>query len=209
LDEEGKWFSFDGTGDLTWFGHQLWPGINYGAIAGGGHDLIAPQLGNATDQNDKLVASRTDSQFLSGYAEAAANAELEQKYRNATKGGITSYWELKNYNFTQDDIPTFVVMVSKNVNNTTTTNADNLFDHNDSDNPFRLPEGRNNIFAISAAQAYFARPTQVENDLTGKVLANQLYPNGTYATLFSPYWQARLVDVPEAVALAMIGINPD
>jgi hypothetical protein len=117
-----------------------------------------------------------------------------------TYSGIQPYYEL-----TGDPKPgerpsdTFVVLVYKPVQNATTPNATQTFG-TDADNPFHLAEGRAKIYGVAAAQTYFRRPTRSDNDPTAAGLPSALYQNGTYATLFSPYWQPRLTDLPASVA---------
>jgi hypothetical protein len=123
--------------------------------------------------------------------------------------GIQAYYELSG-----DPQPgerpsdTFVVLVYKPVENATTPNATQTFG-TDADNPFHLDEGRVRIYGVAAAQAYFRRPTQADGDRSAGNLVSSLYRNGTYATLFSPYWQARLTDVPDSVAAGLLmAANP-
>jgi hypothetical protein len=97
---------------------------------------------------------------------------------------------------------TFVVLVYKPVQNATTPNAAQTF-QTGAGNPFHLDEGRANIYGVAAAQAYFRRPTLADGDPTAAGLPNALYRNGTYATLFSPYWQPRLTDLPAGIAAAL------
>jgi hypothetical protein len=124
--------------------------------------------------------------------------EMENTY-----SGIQPYYEL-----TGDPKPgerpsnTFVVLVYKPVQNATTPNATQTFG-TDANNPFHLDEGRAKIYGVAAAQAYFRRPATNDKDPSAGSLPSALYKNGTYATLFSPYWQPRLTDLPAAVATAL------
>ncbi|MDR2451974.1 MAG: hypothetical protein LBE85_09485 [Candidatus Accumulibacter sp.] len=136
-----------------------------------------------------------------GHSDAYDNRKdrLENSY-----SGIQPYYELSG-----DPKPgerpsdTFVVLVYKPVQNATTPNATQTFG-TDADNPFHLAEGRVKIYGVAAAQAYFRRPTQSDNDPTAGQLPTALYKNGTYATLFSPYWQPRLTDVPGYVTAGLL-----
>lgn len=65
-----------------------------------------------------------------------------------------------------------------------------------------LKEGRTRICGIAAAQVYFRRPAQSDGDKTAGKLPNAIYRDGTYATLFSPYWQPRLTDLPATITAA-------
>jgi hypothetical protein len=100
----------------------------------------------------------------------------------------------------------FVVLVYKPVQNATTPNATQTF-QTGADNPFHLDEGRANLYGVAAAQAYFRRPTLADGDPTAAGLPTALYKNGTYATLFSPYWQPRLTDLPAGMAAALAVVD--
>ena len=140
---------------------------------------------------------------------ALTSGAHKQAYNNRkdrledTYSGIRDYWEL-----TGDPGPgehpgnTFVVLVYKPVQNATTPNAAQTFQTAEG-NPFHLDEGRARLFGVAAAQAYFRRPATTDNDPSAADLPNVLYKNGTYATLFSPYWQPRLTDLPAGIAAAL------
>jgi hypothetical protein len=98
--------------------------------------------------------------------------------------------------------PTFVVAVFKPVQSNSTPNATQTF-QTDAGNPFHLNEGRNQIHGVAAAHAYFRRPARSDDDPSAGRLPNQLYRDGTYATLFAPYWQARLTNLPPEIAAAL------
>jgi hypothetical protein len=53
------------------------------------------------------------------------------------------------------------------------------------------------IESISAAEVYFRQPAGRDGDRTAGALISKKYRNGVYASYFSPYWQARLVDPAE------------
>jgi hypothetical protein len=120
-----------------------------------------------------------------------------------TYDGIQPYQELTgDPGAGEHPSSTFVVLVYKPVDNATTPNAAQTF-HTAADNPFHLDEGRAKIYGVAAAQAYFRRPARNDRDPTAGVLPNVHYANGTYATLFSPYWQPRLTDLPAGIAAAL------
>jgi hypothetical protein len=122
-----------------------------------------------------------------------------------TYGGIQPYYELSG-----DPGPgerpshTFVVLVYKPVQNSTTPNATQTFGTEEG-NPFHLDDGRARIHGVAAAQAYFRRPAGSDNDPSAGRLVSA-YRNGTYATLFSPYWQARLTDLPDGVVAGLMAV---
>ena len=123
--------------------------------------------------------------------------------------GLQPYYELTaEPGLGERPSPTFVVLAAKPVqsndssNITRTPNAAQTF-QTGAGNPFHLQEGRAKIYGVAAAQAYFRRPAQSDNDPTAGRLPNQIYKDGTYATLFAPYWQARLTDLPAGIAVAL------
>jgi hypothetical protein len=140
---------------------------------------------------------------LSSRGHRNAYNNRKKKLEN-TYDGIQPYYELSG-----DPKPgehpsdTFVVLVYKPVQNATTPNATQTFG-TETDNPFHLDEGRVKIYGVAASQVYFRRPAQSDNDPTAAGLPSALYKNGTYATLFSPYWQARLTDVPGYVTAGLL-----
>ena len=119
--------------------------------------------------------------------------------------GLQEYRELKEIGKAgENPSPTFVVLVYKPIDNNGTPSANKTFHTDDENNPFHLPEGRTRIYGIAAAQAFFRSPAQNDNDTTAGKLPNTLYPNGVYASLFSPYWQPRLTDLPPAIAVSAL-----
>lgn len=58
--------------------------------------------------------------------------------------------------------------------------------------------------ALASAQVYFARPTALQR--FRRVFRRGAFPGGEAGSLFSPYWQARLVDTPDD-ARAALGIQ--
>lgn len=118
--------------------------------------------------------------------------------------GLRTYQELTgNPGPGEHPTPTFVVLVYKPVQSASTPNATQTF-HTEEGNSFHLKEGRNKIYGVAAAQAYFRRPAENDKDPSIGKLANKYYANGSYATLFSPYWQPRLTDLPAAISAALL-----
>jgi hypothetical protein len=162
---------------------------------------------------------------LSSSAHRKAYNNRKKKLQN-TYDGILPYQELKKIKpgDRSEDSPTFVVLVYKPVqssntsNDTRTPNATQTFQTDDADNPFHLKERRTKIYGVAASQVYFRRPTRAEKDPTAgdpgtgnvnNALFNGWYKDGTYASLFSPYWQARLTDVPPLIKAALSGLGND
>ena len=103
---------------------------------------------------------------------------------------------------------TFTMLVFKNVQSDSTPSANQTFQTGSAGNPFRLDEGRPRIYGAAAAQVYFRRPTR-DDPTGGPVVPNiASYRDGHYATLFSPYWQARLTNLPVGISAALLlGVN--
>jgi len=123
--------------------------------------------------------------------------------------GLQPYYELSaDPKPGESPSPTFVVVVYKPVessdasNITRTPNATQTF-QTDSGNPLHLAEGRAKIYGVAAAHAFFRRPAKSDNDPSAGRLPNELYKDGTYATLFAPYWQARLTNLPSGITAAL------
>ena len=146
-----------------------------------------------------------------GHKKAYNNRKHEME---DTYDGIQSYWELSEFKAgdRSGDSPAYVVLVYKPVqssdasNVTRTENAMQVF-QTDADNPFHLKEGRPRIYGVAASQVYFRRPAKNDNDPTAGQLPSTLYPKGTYATLFAPYWQPRLTDLPAGMAAALMAVG--
>jgi len=113
--------------------------------------------------------------------------------------GLQHYWDLKKPETNMERATKeFVVIVYKPIQGSRSTpNANETFQIQDTDSPFNLSEGRKKIYGVAAAQAFFRSPAKSDGDLSaGRKLPNQLYEKGVYASLFSPYWQARLTSMP-------------
>ncbi|MCL2643893.1 MAG: hypothetical protein FWD51_00340 [Betaproteobacteria bacterium] len=130
---------------------------------------------------------------------------LNEKY-----DGLQPYYELTaDPGEGEQETKTFTVAVYKPVkssdtsNVTRTPNATQTF-QTEAGNLFHLSEGRNEIYGVAAAHAYFRRPARSDNDPTAGRLPNEIYKDGNYATLFSPYWQARLTKLPAEVAALLM-----
>ncbi|MDR2452012.1 MAG: hypothetical protein LBE85_09680 [Candidatus Accumulibacter sp.] len=159
-----------------------------GAVAGG----------SGADDWEKLSHGA-----MSSGAHSAAYDNRKDRMEDAYSG-IREYYELSG-----DPEPgehpsdAFVVLVYKPVENATTPNATQTFG-TDADNPFHLDEGRARIYGVAAAQVYFRRPAKNDGDPSAGKVLNTTYNEGTYATLFSPYWQPRLTDLPASVTAGLL-----
>jgi hypothetical protein len=125
----------------------------------------------------------------------ARKTEMADSY-----SGLRPYQELNKIGKGYDKSLPFVVLVSKPIDNTGTPNANKTFGTGGNDNFYRLEEKREKIMGVAAAEVYFKRPSQ-EDYRNGDKTASALYINrpgyskGVYASLFSPYWQARLTNL--------------
>ncbi|MDR2031792.1 MAG: pilus assembly protein TadG-related protein, partial [Azoarcus sp.] len=137
----------------------------------------------------------------------AAYGNRDKRYSD-DYGGLQKYWELEETGKAgENPSPDFVVLVYKPIDNTGTPKANKVFHTDDANNPFHLKEGRTRLYGAAAAQAFFRSPAKNDRDPTAGALVNSLYPNGVYASLFSPYWQPRLTDLPTLTAAALATID--
>lgn len=191
FDRECETLGFWQTGDTAGSdGADDWRTLSHGKLGSSGHSRA---YNNRTSRNPRL------RQGWDGLAD---------KY-----SGLQPYYELvQEPGIGERPSPAFVVLVYKPVrsddasNITRTPNAGQTF-QTDEGNPFHLKEGRNKIYGVAAAHAYFRRPAQNDRDPTAGRLSNELYPSGTYATLFAPYWQPRLTNLPEGIAAALLAAD--
>lgn len=148
------------------------------------------------------------SQSYGGLARRTANRAFSARQKmNGGYQGIRPYFDLRSFNRNDDlkESPPIVVAASKRLNRASDPKSqlsDTALGTGQADGAFRLPTGRNNAVAVAASQVYFHRPYRsYESVNDAQHLRNRYYSGGEYANLFSPYWQARLTDVP----LAAIG----
>lgn len=149
---------------------------------------VVPDLqGNPQPAQDRLYKGANNSDtFARAY-------DGIQKY---------NYWDLNNKEIGkagEHESPSFIVLVYKPVRNSTTPGSNEALNV-DPNNPLHLEEPKDRIYGVAAAQVYFRSPTK---DPSSGDLPNTLYKNGVYASLFSPYWQPRLTDVPPDVQTAL------
>ncbi|MCL2644027.1 MAG: hypothetical protein FWD51_01035 [Betaproteobacteria bacterium] len=167
---------------------------------------LTGEVAGSSDADDWAQLSHGD---LTSGAHSKAHGNRKFKMQN-TYSGIQPYQELTTLKpgDRSDDSPTYTVLVYKPVQSNSTPNATQTFNTTDANNPFHLEEGRARIYGVAASQVYFRRPAANDNDPTaGNSLPNTLYAKGTYATLFAPYWQARLKDLPSELAAALMAVG--
>jgi hypothetical protein len=133
----------------------------------------------------------------------ARNTDMADSY-----SGMRPYQELNKIGEGHDKSLPFVVLVSKAVENSGTPNANKTFGTGAEDNFYRLEEKREKLVGVAAAETYFKRPS-LEDYQNGDRTASALYSKrrgyekGVYASLFSPYWQARLTNLPAEAAVIL------
>lgn len=150
-----------------------------------------------------------------GMSRKARNSAFNSRKELGTLyNGLQGYYEVddKYIKMEDKDLPAFIVMTRKSISAASKTQtSDKLLNTGAEDNPYRLHEGKDQVKSIAASQVYFKRPL-VTQDPDFNILGNRLqkqgkYKNGTYATLFSPYWQPRLTELPSAYAAALLALE--
>lgn len=158
------------------------------------------------------TGTRTSSrgnQSYGGLARRTANRAFNaRQYMNAGYSGVRPYFEMGNLSTnTPTESPAIVVAVSKPLNQANDPKSqlsDSALDTGQPDGAFRLPTGRNNVVSAAASRVYFKRPNRNDEPVTdAQHLRNRHYTNGERPSLFSPYWQARLTEMPLAAVAAL------
>jgi hypothetical protein len=198
LSSDNKtWVGLDGM-KITWlsWGLRCHPCRNETPLAYGG---AVTGSSSASDYRRIIsMAPRTRDR-----AYDARNTEMADSY-----SGLRPYYELDKIGEGHDKSLPFVVLVSKAVDNKGTPNANKTFGTGAEDNFYRLEEKREKLMGVAAAETYFKRPS-LEDYRNGDRTASALYSKrrgyekGVYASLFSPYWQARLTNLSSEAALIL------
>lgn len=143
------------------------------------------------------------NQSYGGLARRTANRAFNARQKmNSGYRGVRPYFDLQSFDRNDGfkESPAIVVAASKRLNSGNDLKSqlsDTALGTGQADGAFRLPTGRNNTVAVAASQVYFHRPYRnYESVNDAQHLRNRYYSGGEYANLFSPYWQARLTDVP-------------
>jgi hypothetical protein len=195
------------TDNKTWLGVD---GIEFEIPQPWPHDDIEVELWRAgavagDDSRPSDWEKLNHGNLSSGLQSSASSGRnLDKDTFDDAYDGLQPYWELSELKAGERPSPTYVVVVFKPIDNDSVPTANQTFQTNDADNPFHLKEGRANIYSVAAAQAFHRRPAAVDKDPTAGNLPNSLYKEGTYATLFSPYWQPRLTSLPAAVTAGLL-----
>jgi len=145
-----------------------------------------------------------------GIKRQVANPAYAGREKLPGYNGLRSYFDIgdRSRNDSKSQSGAIVVIVTKPVDaadDVKTQSSGRALDLSAPDNPYRLPWSKSSVMSIAASQVYFKRPVRSQEG-TGpdvRALLSTTYPNGEYASLFSPYWQARLTDVPAGVNAAV------
>ena len=127
---------------------------------------------------------------LRSYMDVKANAT------DATSNQATSATSGDNYH--NDKAPAFMIELQRSSSSVATSDSPSFHIGGGSGGQLYLEDksAAKNIRAISKAQAYFSRPS----DLFGRADGKQ-----EYGSLYSPYWQVRLL--PSSVPEQLIGVG--
>jgi hypothetical protein len=152
--------------------------------------------GGARDNDSAGKKARLQPATPSNSAAILTGYQGLQSYEDiALNKAVVPYSE----NETPDDGPVFSVLVEQNMSDVrTTSNVEGLGGPPD----FKVPDKtqNNKMTALASAQVYFDRPRM----LAGFRRADDHRELGN---LFSPYWQARLVETPRSVKLEIFGAD--
>ena len=145
-----------------------------------------------------------------GIKRQVANPAYAGREKLPGYNGLRSYFDIgdRSRNDSKSQSGAIVVIVTKPVDaadDVKTQSSGRALDLSAPDNPYRLPWSKSSVMSIAASQVYFKRPVRSQEGTGPDVrpLLSTTYPNGEYASLFSPYWQARLTDVPAGVNAAV------
>lgn len=144
-----------------------------------------------------------------GIKRSVANPAYAGREKLPGYNGLRSHFDIssRERNDSKSQSGAIVVIVTKPVDaaDIKTQSSGTALDLNAPDSPYRLPWSKSSVMSVAASQVYFKRPvrSQEGNGAGVAPLLSTAYPNGEYASLFSPYWQARLTDVPAGVNAAV------
>ncbi|GHT90191.1 hypothetical protein AGMMS49545_02930 [Betaproteobacteria bacterium] len=200
LSSDNKtWVGLDGL-KVTWLDWDwddgCWPCRDEEPLAYGG-----AVTGSSSASDYRRIINMTRRTRDAAYN--ARKTEMANSYN-----GLRPYHELNKIGEGHDKSLPFVVLVYKAIDNKGTPNANKTFGTGAGDNFYRLEERRKELMGVAAAETYFKRPS-LEDYRNGDKTASALYINrrgyekGVYASLFSPYWQARLTNLSPEAATAL------
>ncbi|RYZ12801.1 MAG: hypothetical protein EOO24_02125 [Comamonadaceae bacterium] len=208
LTRERKWlFGLSRGGTELRDNNNTWTGLD-GALLDLWLVTVPVAWGGAQAGPDK--AWRPGS--YGGIRSKVANTGYAVRDKLPGYNGLRSYFDI--HSRAKDDSKSqsgaIVVIVTKPLDTAgdlKTQTSDVALGTGAADNPYRLPLTKSSVMSIAASQVYFKRPARSQESGTGvsHLLSKYAssYPNGEYASLFSPYWQARLTEVPAGVNAAV------
>jgi len=144
-------------------------------------------LSSTVVRTEPATPSNTDA-ILTGYNGLQSYEDM------AANKAVVPYSD----NDTPDAGPVFSVLVEQPMTDVRTTSNINIGGPPNLEAPDRMQN--NKMSALSSAQVYFDRP----GSLSAFARADKLRELGN---LFSPYWQARLIDTPNSVKVEVFGAD--
>ncbi|AMM24620.1 pilus assembly protein TadG-related protein [Variovorax sp. PAMC 28711] len=155
--------------------------------------------------------SNRGSQTYGGLARRTADRAFGARQNlGSTYSGLRPYFDLKNRARNDDagQSGAIVVAVRKPLNDSGDLKSqlsDRALQTGQADSSFRLPTVRDHVVSVAASQVYFKRPNRRDEPVNDATHLRSAYysANGEYASLFSPYWQARLTALPPSALLAL------
>jgi len=152
----------------------------YGGAGNNGNASRAARLQPATPKNDAAIL--TGYQGLQSYEDIAANK------------AVVPYAD----SGTPDAGPVFSVLIEQPMTDVRTTSNLNIGGPPDLRAPDRAQN--NKMSALASAQVYFDRPRTL-------TVFRRADDHRELGSLFSPYWQARLIETPRSVKLEIFGAD--
>ena len=151
--------------------------------------------GGARDNGNAGKAARTQPATPSNNAAILINYKGLQSYQDIVPNkAVVPYADTGN----PDAGPIFSVLVEQQMTDVRTTSNTNIGGPPDLVAPDRAQN--NKMTALASAQVYFDRPRRL-------TVFRRADDHRELGNLFSPYWQARLVDTPRTVKLEIFGAD--
>ena len=184
-DDMERWEAVDTTSLHTWRSRGLFRSCRESEVVGVGY-------GAAEAADEELQSTVTTNQFDINKNASAKGLAANGIHSFTQYGGLSKIHELDYDQLENKKFPVSNIAVLTRVKHEHLRTADTL---NVGVGRFRTNEAldRNKLSRLSAAQVYFRKPIQsADGDASG--VDDEL----EYASLFSPFWQARLISPTEA-----------
>lgn len=124
--------------------------------------------------------------------------------------GLRPYFDLKSGGKSDDASQSGAILIAvrKSINDVGDLKSqlsDRALQTGQADSSFRLPTARDRVVSAAASQVHFKRPNRRDEPVNDASHLRSAYysARGEYASLFSPYWQARLTALPPAALIAL------